>query len=434
VTPQLLLAVAVTAPRTEVRVQLPSTVAGVAVSLQERWWVSPAFAGEVDDVARVVAEHGVGVAARRGMVVLPVVEVGPGGVWVGGVEVDGIDALQGVLADVRSRTMAAGGPADLVLALDASTGAATVEAVLGAARQAGFSELLALSRATRGGGASGRLAEPVEPTQVVVGRSAEGAWARLVGAPERAVNSRKMLLGALFEATDETRVGCGVVVLEPSTTWDDVVEAAGSLRFMGAETAGVWGSVDLDGAVVAEAPVEVAPVQLSFGSQVVAAPLVLPRWTVRVGDGRPACASSGAPRTFPEATAPACAVEVLEVVEDARYRGQPDSPSRQAWLDTLDEQSLAWARAEDHGASHRLCTYRVRARGGLWAWTETWSTTLEPLPKDWCSRAIPEVVDHIRTVTRECTDPSAGAYWGSALEPLDQSARSYLKSADLALP
>lgn len=126
------------------------------------------------------------------------------------------------------------------------------------------------------------------------------------------------------------------------------------------------------------------------------------------------------------AALPPCAITDLRVDKSARYRGAAYTPAHQAWLDSLDGDSLAMARAEDHGASHHLCTYSLTALGGRWRWTETWDTTFEDKPTGWCNTAIPEVVAQIRSSTKECTQPERGAWWGHRLEALDSVAEAIL--------
>jgi hypothetical protein len=114
-----------------------------------------------------------------------------------------------------------------------------------------------------------------------------------------------------------------------------------------------------------------------------------------------------------------CDVEITGVLEDGDYRGYPNTPASVDAYEALDADMQAMMDAEGHGETYKLCRYAVLADGTAYAWTHTWQTTMQALPSDWCSAAIPTVEASIQTTTKGCKEPDAGAYWGRSLVPLD---------------
>lgn len=125
-----------------------------------------------------------------------------------------------------------------------------------------------------------------------------------------------------------------------------------------------------------------------------------------------------------------CEVEVVRVIGSADYRGAYMTPSSYDYVDSLSGDALSFHIAEDHGESHRKCTYQVSMAGGTWSWVETWSTTIHELPPDWCNRAKDHVAAQIQRITDGCTWPAAGAYWGWELKPEDTAANVFADSAN----
>lgn len=114
-----------------------------------------------------------------------------------------------------------------------------------------------------------------------------------------------------------------------------------------------------------------------------------------------------------------CDVEITDVLEDQAFRGTPTTPASVDAYNALDPESQAMMDAEDHGETYHLCRYAVLAEGARYSWTHTWQTTIQTLPSDWCTAAIPTVEASIQTTTKGCKEPNAGAYWGRSLVPLD---------------
>lgn len=140
----------------------------------------------------------------------------------------------------------------------------------------------------------------------------------------------------------------------------------------------------------------------------------------------PASSPTGSRDLVPDPRAPAppgstgaCGLELVAVEADERFRGYPDSPARRAAEAAQGPEARRMDIAESHAASYRSCTYRVRALGQEWRWTQTWDTTFEDLPVDHCTSAWPEVAERIEESTKGCTEPGAGAYYGQVLEPRD---------------
>lgn len=113
-----------------------------------------------------------------------------------------------------------------------------------------------------------------------------------------------------------------------------------------------------------------------------------------------------------------CAVDVVAVLADDTYRGSPTSPHQQNLAENRSADEQAQWDAESHFDSYRQCEYQVTMSGRDWRYISTWSTTLDELPDSWCEDARAHIAAEVQRVTKGCTDPHAGAYWGSDLVPL----------------
>jgi hypothetical protein len=111
-------------------------------------------------------------------------------------------------------------------------------------------------------------------------------------------------------------------------------------------------------------------------------------------------------------------VTVSAQLEAVEYRGGgPLTPALAASLDADPDFARMYA-SESHGDHHVQCQYRVELGGRSYRWREWFSNTLrDRTPKD-CNGLAAKVAEDIIRTTKNCTNLTAGAYWGYVLEPL----------------
>jgi len=113
-----------------------------------------------------------------------------------------------------------------------------------------------------------------------------------------------------------------------------------------------------------------------------------------------------------------CSVRVESILSDERYRGSPNTPSHQDWVDGLSPEEYEMYIGESHAESYRECTYAVRVNGATWRYVETFDTMFAELPASWCEDARAHVEAEIQRTTHGCTALHRGAYYGSDLVAL----------------
>ena len=151
----------------------------------------------------------------------------------------------------------------------------------------------------------------------------------------------------------------------------------------------------------------------------------------------PAVVVEGEPAAGAEAPAPApeperllferttrgelgCVVTIAALLDAQEYRGAgPMTPALEASFAADPEFGRMWD-AESHGDHHIQCLYEVRLGGApleRYRWRVVHSNTLRNHTTEVCKRELGTVAEDIILTTVQCTDLTAGAYYGYVLEP-----------------
>lgn len=117
-----------------------------------------------------------------------------------------------------------------------------------------------------------------------------------------------------------------------------------------------------------------------------------------------------------------CDVKLGDLLDANVYRGVRNTPSRQATLDRLDPKTRDRWHGRDHAVSYILCKYAVKMNGHDFTFEHQAGQSIGDfgsLDKEKCGtkEERAKVVDDIKKSTKDCSDPHAGAYWGSDLVP-----------------
>lgn len=136
-----------------------------------------------------------------------------------------------------------------------------------------------------------------------------------------------------------------------------------------------------------------------------------------------AAPSSDPPREFVPVTrgAGSCKVTLVALLEAEEYRGAgPMTPFLEAAMNADPDFARSW-ESEGYGDHHIQCHYEVRIESQpqqRYRWRVVYGNTLREHTPEICKTELAAVAKDIVETTQNCTQPSAGAYWGYSLDPI----------------
>ncbi len=119
---------------------------------------------------------------------------------------------------------------------------------------------------------------------------------------------------------------------------------------------------------------------------------------------------------------PRCDIRVLSLSSAEVFRGVPRSAQRDHTMSKLTPATRQRWRSLDHGVSYLRCSYRVEMNGAQYTYDYVAHQGFASDPKLDTGRCgevdtARDAATSVRSATKDCSDPHAGAYWGFDLRP-----------------